>query len=438
MKKAIRVLVANRPRLMREALLGTLSDQPWIEVVGEVSNDADIPDHVSKTLPDLLVIAADGPGERPSLCDTLLQKYPELRIIAVAPHQDYGVCYWASLDIHSDDIEPSEAGFLGAVRHAAEGVGVQCQPNALADARHCTTPLQFKSLHSSRFLLLISFVALMAFAGAQAQEQENERRPAPRNAVTSMRTLEPSDLAKENLGRVAASSAQLQTVLLKDAGILVELKSWVAKEATDNGQVVEDSLLTDQAIFDRLDRDVAFRSVATRLVQRYGYLLPSVNPDSDIAKQQDLLLKERARRLAQREDREDTESLMPQETDKNQSQRQRTVERTACDSGNQGNQANCNESAYPRRRQGGTSPEENPGAEPSIPVSPQQVSPSDSSRGLRMAANRDELDTSDYSSLDPSLMLASDSSRRSLAGSTGSTCAAGDWPWWCRKSDSPK
>jgi len=42
---------------------------------------------------------------------------------------------------------------------------------------------------------------------------------------------------------------------------MVELKRWVAKESTDNGQVVEDSKLTDQAIFDRLERDVAFRSV---------------------------------------------------------------------------------------------------------------------------------------------------------------------------------
>ena len=42
-------------------------------------------------------------------------------------------------------------------------------------------------------------------------------------------------------------------MLLEDAGILVELKTWVAKEATNNGQVVEDSMLTDQAIFDRLD-----------------------------------------------------------------------------------------------------------------------------------------------------------------------------------------
>ena len=30
MNKAIRILVANRPKLMREALLGTLSDQSWI------------------------------------------------------------------------------------------------------------------------------------------------------------------------------------------------------------------------------------------------------------------------------------------------------------------------------------------------------------------------------------------------------------------------
>lgn len=122
MNRAIRVLVANRPKVMREALLGTLSDQPWIEVVGEVSNDADIPDHVLRTLPDLLVIAVDEPGKRPGLCDALLKKYPGLRIIAVAPYQDYSVCYWASLDIHSDDIEPSEAGFLGAVRSVAEGL----------------------------------------------------------------------------------------------------------------------------------------------------------------------------------------------------------------------------------------------------------------------------------------------------------------------------
>jgi DNA-binding NarL/FixJ family response regulator len=135
MNKAVRILVANRPKVMREALLGTLSDQPWIQVVGEVADDADIPDCVSKTMPDLLVIAVDGPGKRPALCDTLLQEHPNLRIIAVAPYQNYGVCYWASLDIHSDDIEPSEAGFLSAVRGVAEGVGVDFKPTTSVNAR---------------------------------------------------------------------------------------------------------------------------------------------------------------------------------------------------------------------------------------------------------------------------------------------------------------
>lgn len=135
MNKAIRILVANRPKIMREALLDTLSDQPWIEVVGEVSNDVDIPEYVSKTLPDLLVIAVEGPGKRPVLCDALLQEHPHLRIIAVAPYQNYGVCYWASLTIHSDDIEPSEAGFLSAVRGVAEGVGVVFDPKMPANAR---------------------------------------------------------------------------------------------------------------------------------------------------------------------------------------------------------------------------------------------------------------------------------------------------------------
>jgi DNA-binding NarL/FixJ family response regulator len=125
--KVIRVLLANRPKLMRETLLATLSDQPWIEVVGEVASDAQIPIRVNETSPDLLVITVDVPGKRPALCDSLLRQHPDLHIIAVAPHQNYSVCYRASVDIRSDDIESSEQGFLNAVRRVAEDAGVQCQ-----------------------------------------------------------------------------------------------------------------------------------------------------------------------------------------------------------------------------------------------------------------------------------------------------------------------
>ena len=42
MHRRIRILVANRPKLMRELILATLSDEPGIEIVGEVSDEAEI------------------------------------------------------------------------------------------------------------------------------------------------------------------------------------------------------------------------------------------------------------------------------------------------------------------------------------------------------------------------------------------------------------
>jgi DNA-binding NarL/FixJ family response regulator len=123
MDKTIRILVANRPKLMRELILATLADEPGIEIVGEVSDDADIPESVQKTRPDLLVIALDEPTKRPRICDTVLRDHPEVRIIAVAANHNRSIGYWVSMDIRSDDIETSEAGILNAVRSMAAGVG---------------------------------------------------------------------------------------------------------------------------------------------------------------------------------------------------------------------------------------------------------------------------------------------------------------------------
>jgi chemotaxis response regulator CheB len=123
MENAIRVLVANRPRLMRELIFTTFADQPDIEIVGEVANEEDILGSVEKTLPDFVVIALDQPGIRPSVCDALLRQHPEVRIIAVAPDHNYSVYYWASLDIHSSDIEASEEGILSALRNSTRVAG---------------------------------------------------------------------------------------------------------------------------------------------------------------------------------------------------------------------------------------------------------------------------------------------------------------------------
>ena len=85
MEAVIRVLVANRPRLLRELVLSTLSEQAGIDVVGEAEDETEVPSLVAETRPDFLLIALDESQRRPALCDLLLQKFPEMGIIAVAP-----------------------------------------------------------------------------------------------------------------------------------------------------------------------------------------------------------------------------------------------------------------------------------------------------------------------------------------------------------------
>jgi chemotaxis response regulator CheB len=120
MEKAIRVLVANRPKLMREVIVAALADQPGIEIVGEVSDEKEILAAVQATLPNLLVIALDESEQRPPLCDQVLREHPALRIVAVASRKNRTLYFWASFDIHCTDIESSVAGLLSVVHQPAE------------------------------------------------------------------------------------------------------------------------------------------------------------------------------------------------------------------------------------------------------------------------------------------------------------------------------
>ena len=164
-------------------------------------------------------------------------------------------------------------------------------------------------------LRLVASILVSACCLPVLAQQSEPKRVQDRAPVTLRQQDGQSELEKENLNYVAAAPALIKEVLIKDPGLFVELKRWIAKEASENGQVVSEEDLTDNAVFDRLSSDVAFRSIATRLVQRYGYLRPNFNPDSEMGKEQELLLKERVRRLVQIETQEDTEALKPQKTE---------------------------------------------------------------------------------------------------------------------------
>jgi polysaccharide export outer membrane protein len=149
----------------------------------------------------------------------------------------------------------------------------------------------------SRVFFLFVVLPLACLTTA-AQNQSQRQAPA-----------QTSELGRENLSRVSASAGEIKAVIIRDIGLMVELKKWVAKDATDHGQIITDADLTNDAIFDRLESDTQFRAVATQLVQRYGYLVPQMNPDSEQAKEQALLVAERTKWIAAHEEEARTQSF---------------------------------------------------------------------------------------------------------------------------------
>lgn len=130
-------------------------------------------------------------------------------------------------------------------------------------------------------------------SNAQQRQTGFERRPSS------------SDLVSENLARVAATADQIFAAVNRDSGLMVELKAIYAQEAGLHGQVLEEKDLTDAAVEARLRQDLRLRMLATKLLQRYGYLLPRINPDSDMAEERMLYMRQKAadmQRVAARQD----------------------------------------------------------------------------------------------------------------------------------------
>jgi hypothetical protein len=121
----IRVLVANRPRLMRELVVATIADQPDIEIVGETTDESEITEHVDRMRPDCLIIALESPEARPGLCGFLLGRYPQMKILAVAPEKNTGCFFWAIVDIRSRNVQSSQDAILSALRNRPEAMAVE-------------------------------------------------------------------------------------------------------------------------------------------------------------------------------------------------------------------------------------------------------------------------------------------------------------------------
>src|SRR5579862_162463 len=87
---------------------------------------------------------------------------------------------------------------------------------------------------------LWAFLLMSTITGAQVERQ---------NPVTG------PELARHNLAQVGASAEEIKVVLVKSPGLMVEVKRLVAKDATDQGQIITERDLADDAIFERLQDD---------------------------------------------------------------------------------------------------------------------------------------------------------------------------------------
>ncbi len=121
--KRLRVLVANRPRLMRELVLAVIADQPDIEVIGEVQDENELPEAVDDAKPDILILALEDAEKQIAQCGFLLGRYPHMRILALAPEKNRGLLYWAVADVRTKPMVSSEAGILSALRDRPSVVG---------------------------------------------------------------------------------------------------------------------------------------------------------------------------------------------------------------------------------------------------------------------------------------------------------------------------
>lgn len=137
----------------------------------------------------------------------------------------------------------------------------------------------------------------------KATQEEVVKKPEPPHLP---------DIVSDNLDRVSATAEQILQIVDRDPGMMVELKQRFAEDAGRSGQILEETDLTDSAISDRLRQDLHTRVIATRLLQRYGYLLPKVNPDSDLAAEHNLEIRARVQELERAAEPHETGPVAPQ------------------------------------------------------------------------------------------------------------------------------
>ena len=111
----VRVLLANKPRMLRELLRSLIQRQADMEVMGEVLDPVELLLAVDETQADVVVVDLPESGEEPGICSHLLAEYPQLLVLALSPGRDRAILYRQSI-IKEELSKLSEDEILEAIR----------------------------------------------------------------------------------------------------------------------------------------------------------------------------------------------------------------------------------------------------------------------------------------------------------------------------------
>lgn len=115
----VKVMLATKPRLLRESLTDLIQRQTDMEMVGEVFEPIELLWAVGETNADVVVMALPDTNEDPGICSHLLAEYPQLLIIAVSRERDRAFLYQRR-PTKELLLRPSNEEILTAIREAVE------------------------------------------------------------------------------------------------------------------------------------------------------------------------------------------------------------------------------------------------------------------------------------------------------------------------------
>jgi DNA-binding NarL/FixJ family response regulator len=114
--QVIRVAMANQPRMMREVIAMSLGYEEDVQVVANITDEAEISRVIEETKPEFLIVSLDSRRFGRSEREDMLQRHPEIKIMALASDGNSFILFSASDGIRSMTYKVAEAEIVDVIR----------------------------------------------------------------------------------------------------------------------------------------------------------------------------------------------------------------------------------------------------------------------------------------------------------------------------------